>query len=340
MVVCDLFVIHNLLCINGYIIHTIYGECVESQIYEIWQIVCHIVCQVSAVGSGISDQFLFIEILGVIQGLLCRIAQHTVGISLQTGQIIERRRLFTFLLAFGLCDHSGRAISADCFGIRLLFEAFTYCRKSTQINLNRVKGFRFETGNGSFTHDCHCKGGSHDSTNIQGLPIKGRKKSSSINANNPVSSLSTQGCFIQSIIFSSRPEIFKALPDSGIFHGRNPKPLKGLSAPGFMVHQSEDQFALTTGICRTHKAGDIISGHEFFQDTELLLGSGRNLIPPVRREDRQVSICPFAVFCIVGFGLCQLHQMTDTPADHISVSFEVAIFTLVCPKNLCDTLGD
>ena len=218
MVVCDLFVIHNLLCINGYIIHTIYGECVESQIYEIWQIVCHIVCQVSAVGSGISDQFLFIEILGVIQGLLCRIAQHTVGISLQTGQIIERRRLFTFLLAFGLCDHSGRAISADCFGIRLLFEAFTYCRKSTQINLNRVKGFRFETGNGSFTHDCHCKGGSHDSTNIQGLPTKGRKKSSSVNTNNPVGSLSTQGCFIQSIVFSSGLEIFKALHDCGILH--------------------------------------------------------------------------------------------------------------------------
>ena len=340
MVICDLFVIHNLLRMDRYVIHTRREECVESHIYEVWQIVCHIVCQVSAVCTGISDQLLFIEVLGVIQSLLCRIAQHTVGVSLQTGQIIERRRLFTFLLTFCLCDRSDRAISADCFGIRLLFEAFACCRKPIQSNLNRIEGFRFESGNCCFTHDCHRKGGRHDSTNIQGLPVKGRKKSSSVNANNPVGSLSTKCCFIQSIIFSSRPEIFKALPDSGIFHGRNPKPLKWFSAPGFVVHQTKDQFTLTTGICRTHKAGNIVPGHELFQDTELLLGSGRNLIPPVRREDRQVSIHPFAVFRIVGFGLCQLHQMTDTPADHISVSFEVAIFTLVCTKNLCNALCD
>ena len=82
MVVCDLFVIHNLLRMYRYFIHTWGGECVESHIYEVWQIVCHIVCQVSAVGTRISDQLLFIEVLGVIQGLLCRIAKHTVGISL------------------------------------------------------------------------------------------------------------------------------------------------------------------------------------------------------------------------------------------------------------------
>ena len=82
MVVCDLFVIHNLLRMDRYVIHTWGGECVESHIYEVWQIVCHIVRQVSAVGTGISDQLLFIEVLGVIQCLLCRIAQHTVGISL------------------------------------------------------------------------------------------------------------------------------------------------------------------------------------------------------------------------------------------------------------------
>ena len=82
MVVCDLFVIHNLICMNGYFLNTLYGECVESQIYDVRQAVCHIVSQEPAVGTGISDQFLFIEILGVVQSLLCRVAQHTVCISL------------------------------------------------------------------------------------------------------------------------------------------------------------------------------------------------------------------------------------------------------------------
>ena len=82
MVVCDLFVIHNLLCMDGYIIHALHGECVESQLYDVRQAACHIVSQKSAVRSGVSDQFLLIEVLGVVQSLLCRIAQHTVGISL------------------------------------------------------------------------------------------------------------------------------------------------------------------------------------------------------------------------------------------------------------------
>ena len=37
MVICDLFVIHNLLCMNWYVIHILHGECVESQLYEVGQ---------------------------------------------------------------------------------------------------------------------------------------------------------------------------------------------------------------------------------------------------------------------------------------------------------------
>ena len=82
-----------------------------------------------------------------------------------------------------------------------------------------------------------------------------------IDANNLVGSLSTQCCFIQSIIFSSRPEIFKALLDCYIFHRGNPKLLKRLSAPGFVVHQSKDQLALTTGICWLVGIGDLGNIH-------------------------------------------------------------------------------
>ena len=60
MVICDLFVIHNLLCMDRYIIHTIHGECVESHLHKIRQTVRHIFRQEPAVGTGISDQFLFV----------------------------------------------------------------------------------------------------------------------------------------------------------------------------------------------------------------------------------------------------------------------------------------
>ena len=125
MVVCDLFVIHNLLCMDRNIIHTLHGECVESQIYDVRQAVCYIVSQESAVGTGISDQFLFIEILRVVQSLLCRVAKHTVCISLQTGEVIERRRFFGFIFAFCLCDGRHRTAFADCFSFSLFLVALT-----------------------------------------------------------------------------------------------------------------------------------------------------------------------------------------------------------------------
>ena len=86
MVVCDLFVIHNLLCMDRYVIHTWVGECVESHIYEVWQIVCHIICQVSAVGTGISDQHLFSYSV-IFQGTLDRAESHRC---LRSGYHIHR----------------------------------------------------------------------------------------------------------------------------------------------------------------------------------------------------------------------------------------------------------
>ena len=209
---------------------------------------------------------------------------------------------------------------SDSFRCCLGFEAFACSRKTIQSNLNCVERFGLECGNGSFPHDSHSKSRGHNTTNIQGLPVKGRKKSSSVNTNNPVGSLSTQCCFIQSIIFRSRPEIFKALLNCYIFHRGNPKPLERLSAPDFVVHQSKDQLALTTGICCTHKTCNIFSGHELFQNPKLFFRTVRHLILPVHREDRKVCISPFAVLRIIGFRLCQFHQMPYTPADHISVS--------------------
>ena len=55
---------------------------VKFQLKSISEIMCHIFRQKPAVGTGISDQFLFIEVLRVVQGLLCRVAKHTVGFSL------------------------------------------------------------------------------------------------------------------------------------------------------------------------------------------------------------------------------------------------------------------
>ena len=58
----------------------------------------HILGQILAVGAGIGQQFLFVKLLGVIKGLLCRKSEQAVCFPLQGGQVIELGRLFCLFL--------------------------------------------------------------------------------------------------------------------------------------------------------------------------------------------------------------------------------------------------
>ena len=111
MVVCDLLAVDNPLRINRRFLHTICGEAVKNHVNKIGKHICHILGQITAVRSGIGDKLFFVKILRVIQGLLCRIAQHTVGITLQARQIVECRRLFRLFLALGLCDRCNLTVA-------------------------------------------------------------------------------------------------------------------------------------------------------------------------------------------------------------------------------------
>ena len=58
----------------------------------------HILGQILAVRAGIGQQFLFVKLLGVIKGLLCRETEQAVCLPLQGGQVIELGRLFCLFL--------------------------------------------------------------------------------------------------------------------------------------------------------------------------------------------------------------------------------------------------
>ena len=60
----------------------------------------HILGQILAVGAGIGQQFLFVKLLGIIKGLLCRETEQAVCLPLQGGQVIELGRLFCLFLPF------------------------------------------------------------------------------------------------------------------------------------------------------------------------------------------------------------------------------------------------
>ena len=61
----------------------------------------HVGRKITGIGSGISECFMgFIKALRQLQRLICSVTKHAVCIALQTGQIIELGRKFTFMLRF------------------------------------------------------------------------------------------------------------------------------------------------------------------------------------------------------------------------------------------------
>ena len=58
----------------------------------------HVRGQIPAVRAGIGQQLLLVEALGVVKGLLRRVSEQAVCLTLQGGKIIELWQLFLLLL--------------------------------------------------------------------------------------------------------------------------------------------------------------------------------------------------------------------------------------------------
>lgn len=116
----------------------------------------------------------------------------------------------------------------------------------------------------------------------------------------------------------------ESIPDGGILHAADPEPGKGFLAFALVIDKSENQLALPSGIGGTDQAVHVRPGHEAAKDLKLLLGSGRHQVLPCFGQNGQVCPGPFDQLGIVAPGRSQLHQMTDTPADEIVSSLQIA----------------
>ena len=110
MVVCDLTAVDDLLRMNRNIFVKIKCSCGSR--HQLRQGCRHILRQKAAVRAGIGDEPFFVKTLGIIQGLLRRKSQQTVGIPLQCGKVIERRRTFGLFLAIHLLHRDTLLLSA------------------------------------------------------------------------------------------------------------------------------------------------------------------------------------------------------------------------------------
>ncbi len=100
----------------------IVGMCITTG-HDARRRLLHVIGEEAAVRPGVGQQALFIQRLGVVKGLLGGEAEKSVGLPLQSGEVVELGRLFGFLLpldgsADGSRSPAGRLDTLRLGGVR------------------------------------------------------------------------------------------------------------------------------------------------------------------------------------------------------------------------------
>ena len=149
-----------------------------------------LVSNIAAIGARIGGELFFIKRLHIVQRLLRTVSQQAVGIALERGEVIKRRRIFGLFLARDFLDRGHHLLSAprkQLFSCRFFRNAAAGCHKTAgQFQSHRVEFFRHKGGNGGFALHRHgeCRG--HYSAHRQRPTIQAGKKPGTVDADHPI----------------------------------------------------------------------------------------------------------------------------------------------------------
>ena len=180
----------------------------------------HIGGQIPTVRAGIGQQLLFVEALGVVKGLLRRVSEQAVCLTLQGGKVIELRRLFFFLLFRDRGTGDGRTLAhGRClFRLRRIGEFLRHCFGSIQRQAQQMIFFFVEQRDLRVTLRQHCQCGGLNTAHIQGAVIENGEKARGVDPHQPIRFLAAEGGLIQGFIIGTGAQVRKALSDSAVLH--------------------------------------------------------------------------------------------------------------------------
>ena len=298
----------------------------------------HIRSQKAAVSTGIGQQLLFIEGLGIFQSLLGRIAEDPVCLPLQGGQVIELRGIFLLLLlGHRSTDHFAfRAIHQGRLCLGKVLEAFGQHFGSVQIQLHMVEFFLFEGGDPALTLHQHCQGRRLDTAHIQGAVVQNGEQTGSIDTNQPVGFLTAQGAMVQGIVLAAGAQFLETFPDRAVLHGRDPEAFHRLCASGHAIDQPEDKFTLTARVTGIDDGIHIGTVHKVAEIVKSILFARCQYISERLREDGKIIIMPLFIAFIITGRVHGRYQMAHTPGNDKTVAFIKAIGPGYCTQGRSD----
>ena len=300
----------------------------------------HVARQIPAVRAGIGQQLLFIERLGVVQGLFGRVAEYPVCLPLQGGQVVQLGRLLRLFLPHQGYTHGLLPVTGvpDGLGILHSWDFFRNRLGSLQRQPHMMVFLLAEQDDLTVPVGQHRQSGRLHPPHIQGAVVEDREQAARIDADEPVRLLAAKCRLIQRVIVLAGAQVGKALPDRRVLHRRNPEARERLGTSGGLIDQPEDQLALTprvAGVDQLRHIGALHQGTENVELGGLFLG---HHIAEGGGQDGKVLIPPLLIAVIVGGRVRQPHQMPDAPGNEPAAAFKIAIGPGCDTQGRCDTL--
>lgn len=154
----------------------------------------------------IDSDSVYIKNLIILQRLMRTVTQQTVCITLECGEVIERRWIFGLFLARDFLNRGYHLLSAlrkELFCCIFFRNAAAGCHKTArQFQSHRVELFRHKSGNGGFSFHRHGKCRGHNTPDCQRPTIQAGKKPGTVDADHPIGTFPAECSLIQCIIFS------------------------------------------------------------------------------------------------------------------------------------------
>ena len=302
----------------------------------------HILRQIAAVRAGVGGKTLFIQRLGVVQGLLGSVAQQPVGVALERGQVVKLGRVFCFLSGFQGYDVRLPVVAQgrDALRFRTVGQAFAHGGHHAAFQSDMIKRRWPERGDLRLALYKQCQSRGHDAADVERLPIQQGEMPRGVDAHQPVRLRAAKGGLIQRVIFAGGLQALEALADGAVLHGGNPQALNGFLAARQQIYEAKNQLALAPRVRGADQAFHARVLHELFQNRKLLFGSFADFVLPWVGQDGQILLAPLGVaFVIAGRG-SQFDQMADAPGHEIAVPFQIAVFLLRRAENSGDGAGN
>ena len=127
----------------------------------------HVLGQIPTVRSGIRQQLLFVQGLGIVQGLLRRIPIDAVGIPLQGGQVVEFGRLHHAPGCLDAAYGGTLSLAGALYRLRLLAVGKALAlRGEAALQLHGIERLRMKGGNLLLPLHQQRQGGRHDPTHL------------------------------------------------------------------------------------------------------------------------------------------------------------------------------